>query len=541
MKKESLIFSSVVSIVLAGLSVVPAFPIAEDNSDSLSSSQTNDSLSIYNTTNDDKSKDLPEITDALTDTENASSDKAEDVETPFNVFDIYNAHVASVEPPNIYLMSKGIDVSQWQGNIDWQAVKDSGVDFAIIRAGYGKLVSQKDPTFDYNVQNAQRVGLNCGTYWYSYALTVEDAQAEAEACYEIIKNYDFNYPVYFDIEDPSQSHLSAAQISAIIETFCTTLQEKGCYVGIYSYANFLTTHVFETVLKKYDVWVAHFDVMQPDFNGEYGMWQYSSTGSVNGINGNVDMDYSYINYPYLISPETYTPPASTTSLANSSATTTSTTNTTTTSVDNKIIAKGMNVSVWQGDIDWQAAKDGGIDYAIIRAGYGKFASQKDEKFDQNIIGAKSAGVDCGAYWYSYAVTVEEALQEAELFYETIKDYQFEYPVYFNIEDPIFSDLSVEEITAITEAFCSFMESKGYYVGIMSYVNFLNNRIDPSVFDKYDVSAAHYGVKAPDFSRFYGLWNYTNTGSADGVEGYVYLSNCYDYYPYIMTSNHLNGF
>lgn len=143
MKKESLIFSSVVSIVLAGLSVIPAFPIAEDNADSFSSSQTNDSLSIYNTTNDDKSKDLPEITDALTDSENASSDKIEDGEIPFNVFDIYNAHVASVEPPNIYLMSKGIDVSQWQGNIDWQAVKDSGVDFAIIRAGYGKLVSQK--------------------------------------------------------------------------------------------------------------------------------------------------------------------------------------------------------------------------------------------------------------------------------------------------------------------------------------------------------------------------------------------------------------
>ncbi len=534
MKKESLIFSSVVSIVLAGLSVIPAFPAAEDNADSFSSSQTDDSRSLYDTTNDDKSKDEPEITDI----EKDSSDKTTDSETPFNVFDIYNAYVASVEPPDIHLMSKGIDVSQWQGNIDWQAVKDSGIDFAIIRAGYGKLVSQKDPTFDYNVQNAQRVGLNCGTYWYSYALTVEDAQAEAEACYEIIKNYDFNYPVYFDIEDPSQSGLSAAQVSAIIETFCTTLQEKGCYVGLYSYANFLTTHVFETVLKKYDVWVAHFDVMQPDFNGEYGMWQYSSTGAVNGINGNVDMDYSYINYPYLISPETYTPPTATTA---PQSTLTTTTVTTTASVDNGIIAKGMNVSAFQGDVDWQAVKDGGIDYAIIRAGYGKFASQKDEKFEQNILGAKSAGIDCGAYWYSYAVTVEEALQEAELFYETIKDYQFEYPVYFNIEDPIFSDLSKEEITAITDAFCSFMESKGYYVGIMSYVNFLNNKLDASIFDKYDVSAAHYGVKAPDFLRFFGLWNYPNTGSANGVEGNVYLSNCYEDYPLIMTSKHLNGF
>lgn len=76
---------------------------------------------------------------------------------------------------------------------------------------------------------------------------------------------------------------------------------------------------------------------------------------------------------------------------------------------------------------------------------------------------------------------------------------------------------------------------------MSYVNFLNNKLDASIFDKYDVSAAHYGVKAPDFSRFFGLWNYTNTGSANGVEGNVYLSNCYEDYPLIMTSKHLNGF
>ncbi len=397
------------------------------------------------------------------------------------------------------------------------------------------------------MQNAQQVGIECGTYWYSYALTVEEAQQEAEACYEIIKDYDFKYPVYFDIEDPSQTNLSAAQISAIIETFCTTLQEKGYYVGLYSYANFLTTHVFETVLKKYDVWVAHFDVPQPDFSGEYGMWQYSSTGSVNGIAGNVDMDYSYINYPYLISPENYTPPVTTTTNTGTSSVDTTTTNTsvtttTTTSVAaNNVIEKGMYVNSWQGDIDWQAAKEGGIDYAIIRAGYGKLASQKDEKFVRNVLGAKSAGVNCGAYWYSYAVTVEEALQEAELFYETIKDYQFEYPVYFNIEDPVFSDLSVEEITAITDAFCSFMESKGYYVGIMSYVNFLNNKLEPSVFDKFDVAVAHYGVNAPSYSNFYGLWNYTNTGSAAGVDGYVALSNCYEYYPQIMTSNHLNGF
>lgn len=549
MKKENLIFSSVVSVVLAGLSAVPVFPSASGSAVSLDSVKADDSLSVYNNTNDEKSKDSSEITDDPNtdiDAEDIDSATADEPEIPFNVFDIYNAHVnANPEPseqPDINRFSKGIDVSQWQGSIDWQAVKDSGVEFAIIRSGYGKLVSQKDPTFDYNMQNAQRVGLDCGTYWYSYALTVEDAVAEAEACYEIIKDYDLTYPVYFDIEDPSQANLSAAQISAIIETFSTTLQEKGYYVGLYSYANFLTTHVFETVLNKYDVWVAHFDVPQPDFSSEYGMWQYSSTGSVSGINGHVDMDYAYINYPYLISPETYTPPTATNTSTSSAGTTSVITTTTTADVSaNGIIERGMYVNSWQGDIDWQAAKEGGIDFAVIRAGYGKYASQKDEKFVQNVLGAKAAGVNCGAYWYSYAVTAEEALQEAELFYETIKDYQFEYPVYLNIEDPVFSDLSVEEITAITDTFCSFMESKGYYVGIMSYVNFLNNKLEPSIFDKFDVAIAHYGVNTPSYSNFYGLWNYTNTGSAAGVNGYVSLSNCYEYYPNIMASNHLNGF
>ena len=107
----------------------------------------------------------------------------------------------------IYVKTNGIDVSQWQGDINWSEVSRSGIDFAIIRAGYGKELDQKDTRFDQNVTRAQAAGINCGVYWYSYALTVEAAYQEAETCYQIIKNYDFTYPVYFDMEERAQEPL----------------------------------------------------------------------------------------------------------------------------------------------------------------------------------------------------------------------------------------------------------------------------------------------------------------------------------------------
>ena len=101
-------------------------------------------------------------------------------EPPLNVFSIYNAHQGYMErlknSENLYRRAEGIDVSEWQHEVDWQKVKNAGIDFAIIRAGYGKVMSQKDPYFDTNVQQAQALGIDTGTYWYSYATTVEAAQ-----------------------------------------------------------------------------------------------------------------------------------------------------------------------------------------------------------------------------------------------------------------------------------------------------------------------------------------------------------------------------
>ncbi len=195
---------------------------------------------------------------------------------------------------------KGIDVSKWQSTIDWKKVKADGIDYAIIRAGYGNKTSQEDPMFDTNMVNAQKAGVNRGVYWYSYATTVADAYKEAEACYQVIKDYSFEYPLIFDIEESSQAALSTATVSAIIDAFCSTMQAKGYYVAIYSYSSFLNTKVYDSILAKYDIAVAHYGVKTPNYSKPYGIWQYSSTGTVDGISGKVDLDIAYKDYPFIM-------------------------------------------------------------------------------------------------------------------------------------------------------------------------------------------------------------------------------------------------
>ena len=457
-------------------------------------------------------------------------------EIPFNVFDIFAAHQGYLEnlrnSANKYRRAEGIDVSVWQADIDWKQVKNDGIDFAIVRAGYGKFANQEDIRFRNNVEQAQAQGIETGAYWYSYALTVEDAQKEAEACYEVIKNYDFTYPVYFDIEDPSQQKLSTAETSAIIETFCTYIQDRGYYAGLYSYSNFLSTKVYPSVLAKYDVWVANFGVAVPAYSSEYGMWQYSSTGLVDGIDGLVDLNHAYVNYPSIVSPQTYDPakyPNTTSEPVYPVA-----------EVD-KGIANGIDISQWQKEIDWKKVKSTGVKFAIIRAGYGKFADQKDKDFDYNMKESANAGIERGVYWYSYATTVEDAIREAETCISVIKDYKFEYPVYFDVEDEVIRKLPKSTVTAITNAFCSTIEKAGYMAGITSYSNFLNTLIDQSLYKKYAVWVAHYNVYRPAFSKHYGMWQYSSTSRIDGIEGDVDCDYLYDDYPAIIREKHLNGY
>lgn len=195
--------------------------------------------------------------------------------------------------------AKGIDVSHWQGRIDFDKVKSQGYSFVMINAGYGKYISQKDENFEKNYAAARKAGLNIGTYWYSYALTEADALAEAKTFLEAVKGKMFEYPLAFDIEDASQSELPNAAINKIIEAFCDYLESNGYYAAVYSYANFFKRKVSDSVKSRYDIWVAHFDVAKPAISN-YGMWQYTSKGTVNGVSDRCDCNYAYKDYPAIM-------------------------------------------------------------------------------------------------------------------------------------------------------------------------------------------------------------------------------------------------
>lgn len=194
-------------------------------------------------------------------------------------------------------MSKGIDVSKWQGDIDWAQVKKSGlVDFAIIKAGYGREVNQIDEKFEQNYKGCKDNKIPCGAYWYSYAVTPEEAEREADVCIATLKGKQFEYPIYYDIEEARQ-RLGQGKVSAIISTFCNKLEAAGYWVGVYSYRSFLDVYVSDAIKKRYAIWVAEYDVQKPNYNNPYGIWQKSSKGKILGINGNVDLDECYVDYP----------------------------------------------------------------------------------------------------------------------------------------------------------------------------------------------------------------------------------------------------
>ena len=153
-------------------------------------------------------------------------------------------------------MSKGIDVSKHQGKIDWKRVKASGVDFAVLRAGYGKYDNQKDEFFEENYKNAKQEGIKVGAYHYSYAKSVEDAKKEAEIFLKWIDGKQLEYPVAFDVEEKNQSERGKQFVSDIIRAFCETVERAGYYVCIYANKYWLENYIDDDCKKKYDTWLA---------------------------------------------------------------------------------------------------------------------------------------------------------------------------------------------------------------------------------------------------------------------------------------------
>ena len=193
----------------------------------------------------------------------------------------------------------GIDVSKHQGTgIDWKKVKADGVKFAIIRAGYGKYLKQEDPCFDENIQGAYNAGINVGVFWYSYASTAADAEKEADVCLQIIKPYQalISLPVFFDQEyEPDILKATTRVRTDCCLAFIKKIQAAGYKAGVYASYDWFMNKLYRAELLDWPAWVAQYASKCQYTDKNLYMWQYTSTGKVNGISGNVDKNEGYFD------------------------------------------------------------------------------------------------------------------------------------------------------------------------------------------------------------------------------------------------------
>lgn len=200
----------------------------------------------------------------------------------------------------------GIDVSGHQGNIDWRKVKASGIQFAMLRAGYG--ANTVDSEFERNAHGCMEEGIPFGVYWFSYAYTPEMARREAEKCISVIREYKVQYPVCYDFEYDSVRYaqqngvrVTRTLATRLVEAFCGRVEELGYFAMYYSNLDYLERMFAPELRRKYALWYARY-ASAPGATG-IGMWQYRDDGRVDGIRGNVDMDIAYKDFARVISKE----------------------------------------------------------------------------------------------------------------------------------------------------------------------------------------------------------------------------------------------
>ncbi len=196
----------------------------------------------------------------------------------------------------------GIDVSKWNGDIDWDRVKNAGVEYAIIRAGYrgsvtGSLV--EDPYFEANMKGATASGLPVGVYFFTQAVNEVEAVEEASAVLRLVREYDLTYPIFIDTEGAGGNGradgLDVDTRTLVCEAFCRTIENAGYQAGVYGSRNWYNNRLHADRLENYCIWLAEYRSV-PLYQGYYQMWQYTSKGKIDGIEGNVDMNVSYLNY-----------------------------------------------------------------------------------------------------------------------------------------------------------------------------------------------------------------------------------------------------
>lgn len=187
-------------------------------------------------------------------------------------------------------MIKGIDVSHHQKSIDFTKVKNAGIEFVIIRAGYGKYISQKDRCFESNYAKAKEAGLKIGAYWYSYAKSTAEAEQEAQICLQAVEGKKFDLPIFYDIEE--KRTFNSGNTNSIAVTFMEMIKKNGYDCGLYMSRSPLNSYINKETQRKYPLWIAEYN-SKLNYSGDVMIWQYSSTGKIEGVNGNVDLNEGY--------------------------------------------------------------------------------------------------------------------------------------------------------------------------------------------------------------------------------------------------------
>lgn len=198
---------------------------------------------------------------------------------------------------------QGLDVSEFQGSIDWAQVKKAGFQFAMLRAGYGYRTP--DQQFRRNAAECNRIGFPAGAYWFCYALSPEDAVQEADGCVEVISPYRLEYPICYDIEQASVDYAAQKGVkitpelaTQIVTAFCNRIEERGYFSMYYSNHYFLDTYLPWDLVHRYALWYANYGQRYDGI--DCGIWQFTDSGTVPGISGNVDLDTSFADYAAII-------------------------------------------------------------------------------------------------------------------------------------------------------------------------------------------------------------------------------------------------
>lgn len=216
---------------------------------------------------------------------------------------------------NTQILAKGLDVSRWNHQIDaasgeylpldWNKIKQAGFDFVIIKAGSTK--SGIEPTFESDYRGAKEAGLKVGVYFYTYSLTVDQISSDASRLLSWLDGKQLEYPVYLDLEDPSLQNLGKNHLGNMCVAFIEALQKQGYYAGLYTNHSWLTT-ILDTakMVSLFDIWYARYPgTSVPAWNEEkygkqLGMWQYTQSGVIDGIEGVFDFNYAYKDYEALM-------------------------------------------------------------------------------------------------------------------------------------------------------------------------------------------------------------------------------------------------